>query len=301
MTKVLITGGNGMIGKQLTKILMSLGYEVVHLSRDRNSDGVVQVYEWNIEQMLIDPKALIGVDSVIHLAGAGIADKPWTDERKKEIIDSRVRGAELILRECKNQGIKLKSFISASAIGWYPLIISNETYTEESQPGEGFLSEVCKLWEASADQFQEVAESVAKIRIGIVLCKDGGALPTMALPVKYFLGAVIGNGKQAMPWIHLRDVCHIFAHVLEHKLSGVYNAVGPENATNQEFMQTLADVLDKPMLLPNVPEFAIKMVFGPKADLITKGVKISSDKIKSTDFHYEYPTLNTALSEIFSL
>lgn len=301
MTKVLITGGNGLIGQQLSKILSSKGYEVSHLSRKPNLAGEIPTFEWDIENMTIDAKALENVDSVIHLAGAGIADKSWTKARKKEIISSRVNGAELILDACKKNDIRLKSFISASAIGWYPLIISNKTFVEEDQPGNGFLAEVCQLWESSADKFEEIAEHVAKIRIGIVLSNNGGALPTMSLPVKFFVGAAIGNGKQAMPWIHINDICEMFVHILENKLNGVFNGVGPENATNQEFMQTVADVLDKPMLLPNVPEFFIKLIFGPKADLITKGVKISSEKIKSTHFQYEFPTLNTALSHLFSI
>jgi uncharacterized protein len=300
MAKVLITGGTGLIGNTLTDILIKKGHEVAHLSRSAKQNGEVKTYQWDLDTMTIDTAAFRNIDSIIHLAGAGIADKAWTDERKKEIIDSRVKAAELLKQGCDKEGVKLQSYISASAIGWYPLIISEQTFNEESPAGKGFLAEVCQLWEQSADQFNEIAKHVAKVRIGIVLAKDGGALPQMALPVKLFAGAPIGKGSQAMPWIHIQDVASMFLHVLEKQLDGIYNAVGPENATNAEFMQTIADVLDKPMLLPNVPEFMVKLLFGGKADLITKGVKISSEKIKKTHFVYEYPTLNTALSNLFS-
>ena len=249
--------------------------------------------------MQIDLKAFEGIDSIIHLAGAGIADKPWSADRKVEIVESRVNSAKLLKQGCIDTNTKLKSYISASAIGWYPLIISEETFDETSPAGDGFLAEVCKQWEASSELFNDIAHQVARLRIGIVLAKDGGALPQMSLPVKLFVGAAVGHGTQAMPWIHLSDVSKMFLHVLENELTGTYNAVGPENATNEEFMQTIADVLEKPMLLPNVPEFVLKLIFGGKANLISKGVRVSSQKIKETGFSYEYPTLNTALSHLF--
>lgn len=300
MAKVLITGGTGLIGKKLSKELIVNGHEVVHLSRSTsgNKNGI-PTYKWDINSMQIDLAAFEGVDSIIHLAGAGIADKSWTEERKIEIVESRVKSAELLKKGCEETNTKLKSYISASAIGWYPLIISDQTFDEESPAGNGFLAEVCEKWEASSHLFNDIAEKVARLRIGLVLSKDGGALPQMSLPVKYFVGAAIGNGNQAMPWIHIADISNMFIHVLEKSLAGTYNAVGPENATNEEFMQTVADVLDKPILLPNVPEFVLKIIFGGKADLISKGVRVSSQKIKTTGFTYQYPTLNTALSHLY--
>jgi uncharacterized protein (TIGR01777 family) len=300
MAKVLITGGTGLIGKALSKELLNNGHEVVHLSR--TAEGLkngISTYKWDINSMQIDLKAFEGIDSIIHLAGAGIADKPWSADRKVEIVESRVNSAKLLKQGCIDTNTKLKSYISASAIGWYPLIISEETFDETSPAGDGFLAEVCKQWEASSELFNDIAHQVARLRIGIVLAKDGGALPQMSLPVKLFVGAAVGHGTQAMPWIHLNDVSKMFLHVLENELTGTYNAVGPENATNEEFMQTIADVLEKPMLLPNVPEFVLKLIFGGKANLISKGVRVSSQKIKETGFSYEYPTLNTALSHLF--
>jgi len=299
MSKVLITGGKGLIGRPLTQLLLENNHEVVHVSRSPSKDDKIKTYCWDLDRMQLDKDALQGVDVIIHLAGAGIVDKPWTEERKKEILTSRTQGASLLKETCENENIRLKSFISASAIGWYPLIISDKIYTEDNEPGSGFLSNVCVAWEKSADEFSSIANHVSKVRIGIVLAKEGGALPQMTLPIKRYIGAPIGVGTQAMPWIHSKDVCNIFLHIMEKELSGVYNAVGPENATNEEFMQTIADVIDKPMLLPNVPEFLIKLLLGGKADLITKGVRVSSDRIKAEGFLYEFPTLNTALGDIY--
>jgi uncharacterized protein (TIGR01777 family) len=300
MAKVLITGGTGAIGKRLTEMLIEDGHEVVHTSRSPGGLKNIPTYQWDVKAGTMDPKALEGVNSIIHLAGAGIADKPWTDERKQEIIDSRVASAKLLLKTCKAQNITLDHFISASAIGWYPLILSDKMYNEESEAGDGFLAEVCRLWEESADAFKGVAAHVSKIRIGLVLAKDEGALKEISLPVKYYAAAGLGKGQQYMSWIHKTDVCRVFQHVLDNQLDGVYNAVGPDPTRNEDFMQILADVMEKPMFLPNVPEVVIRLLFGDKADLVLKGVPLSSEKIQKTGFTFDYPTLNSALMHIYS-
>lgn len=300
MAKVLITGGTGAIGQRLTEMLLENKHEVVHTSRSAGGVMGVPTFKWDVKAGTMDPKALEGVNAIIHLAGAGIADKPWTDERRQEIIDSRVASARLLLKTCEAENIELDHFISASAIGWYPLIVSDQVRNEESEAGDGFLAEVCKLWEASADEFNKVAKHVSKIRIGLVLAKGEGALKEISLPVKYYAAAGLGKGEQYMSWIHKTDVCRIFQHVLEEQLDGVYNAVGPDPTKNQDFMQILADVMEKPMFLPNVPEFIIRLMFGEKADLVLKGVPLSSEKIQKTGFFFDYPTLNSALMQIYS-
>ncbi|MEQ9187874.1 MAG: TIGR01777 family oxidoreductase [Cryomorphaceae bacterium] len=300
MTKVLITGGTGMIGTPLTNYLLDAGYDVVHLSRTPAKSDKVPTFQWNIEQGIIDPKSVEGIDAIVHLAGAGIVDKPWTGERKQEIIDSRVKSAELLLTTCKKEGVRLKAFISASAIGWYPLTISDEVYGEEQPAAEGFLGEVCQAWEGVADHFKDITDRVVKLRIGLVLARDQGALKKIALPVRLYTGAGIGSGEQAMSWIHIQDACRMFQHSIDNDLNGVYNAVGPDTITNEEFMQILADVMEKPILLPNIPEFVIRMIYGRKADIILKGVKLSSNKILATGFEFDYPTLNSALMHIYN-
>ncbi len=300
MTKVLITGGTGMIGAPLTELLLNVGYEVIHLSRTVTGEERVPTYSWNLNTKQIDPRAFNGIDSIIHLAGAGIANKPWSANRKQEIIDSRVETAKMLFDGCDKNNVNLKNFISASAIGYYPLTISDLVYKEDSPSGTGFLADVCKKWEDAADEFKTVAENVSKIRIGLVLGKDKGALKQIALPVRFYAAAGLGKGYQSMAWIHVHDVSRIFVHALQQNLNGVYNAVGPETVINQDFMQILADVMEKPLLLPNVPEFLIKLVFGEKSDLILKGVKLSSKKIQSTGFDFDYPTLNSALMQIYN-
>jgi len=300
MTKVLITGGTGMIGAPLTELLLKEGYEVIHLSRSVTGKESVPTFSWNLDTKQIDARAFEGIESIIHLAGAGIADKPWNPSRKQEIIDSRVDTAKMLLDGCNKNNINLKNFISASAIGYYPLTISDLLFKEDSPSGNGFLAEVCKKWEDAADDFKTVAKNVSKIRIGLVLGKDQGALKQIALPVKYYAAAGLGKGHQSMAWIHVQDVSRVFAHALKNNLNGAFNAVGPEIVSNQDFMQILADVMEKPLLLPNVPEFLIKLVFGEKSDLILKGVKLSSKKIQSTGFDFDYPTLNSALMQIYN-
>ena len=289
-----------MIGKPLTSFLLEAGYEVVHLSRTPGTNDLVKTFEWDLKNGSIDSAAVKGVDAIVHLAGAGIADAPWTDERKKEIIDSRVKSAALLLDACKKEGVRLKKFVSASAIGWYPLTISNDVYGEEQPASDGFLGKTCEAWERAADEFNDVAERVVKLRIGLVLGRNQGALKQIAQPVRLFVGAGLGSGIQAMSWIHIKDVCRMFQHSIENDLNGVYNAVGPDTITNEEFMQILADVMERPIMLPNIPEFLIRMLFGQKADLVLKGVKLSSNKILGTGFEFDYPTLNSALLHIYN-
>lgn len=298
MTKVLITGGTGLIGQRLQELLHTKGHDSVLLSRTPNKKA--GIYGWDLEKRWIDPEAFEGIDYVIHMAGAGIADKPWTEARKREIIDSRVVSAEVLAEHCQKHNIKLKGFLSASAIGYYPLKNDLPPQEESDSPGETYLSQVCVKWEESVDRFEQFAGFVSKVRIGLVLAETGGALPKLIPAVKYYVGSGLGSGKQAMPWIHLDDVCNIFIHLMENELSGTYNAAGPEMADNNAFMQTLADIMDRPLFFVNVPEFVIKVIAGEMAVLVLKAAPISSNKIRETGFQFTFPTLNTALSDILS-
>lgn len=298
MTKVLITGGTGTIGKKVCALLKEKGHEVVIVSRSK-VESEFPVYLWNPATKEMDLKALDGVKSIIHLAGASVGESKWTEEAKSEILSSRVDSVRLLKQSCEKKKIHLENFISASAIGWYPMKISKYPFTEDIEHGTGFLADVCSIWEKSADEFLPLANHVAKLRIGLVLDRHSGALPAMIKPINFFVGATLGSGQQAMPWIHLTDVARMFVHALENNLEGVYNAVGPEYTNNAEFIQTLADVVEKPIFLPNIPEFVIRKLFGEKADLVLKGAPISSAKIRESGFHFEFPTLNTALSDIY--
>lgn len=285
-----------MIGQRLQSRLKDKNHEVVLLSR--TPDHKNNVFGWDLENNQLDESALKGVDYIMHLAGAGIADKPWTDSRKREIIDSRVKSIDVLHDHLSKSGHKLKGFISASAIGYYPLINNLPPQIETDDPGSGFLSEVCVKWEESADRMKDLSGFVSKVRIGLVLAKEGGALTKLIPPVKFFVGAPLASGQQAMPWIHMDDVCNIFIHIMEKNLEGIYNAVGPEYTKNENFLQTLADIMERPLLPVNVPEFVVKIVAGEMAELVLKGAPVSSKKIQKTGFHFEFPTLNTALSDI---
>jgi uncharacterized protein len=299
MAKVLITGGTGLIGGQLTQCMQLNGHEVVHLSRNPTGKEDVPTFQWDPMNSSMDVSALDGVETIIHLAGAAIMGEKWSQERKQVILDSRIKSADLLHHECIRNNVRLKHFISASAIGWYPLILSDNVYDESSPPGNGFLADVCKKWEASADQFKDVASYVAKVRIGLVLTKSDGALSQISRPIRFYIGAGLGTGTQFMSWIHLTDVSRIFCHIMEKNLNGIYNAVGPEATSNQEFMQTVADIIDRPILLPNIPEFIIKIMFGQASEIVLRGVPLSSTKIEATGFHFNYPTLTSSLFNIY--
>ncbi len=296
MAKVLITGGTGTIGKRLSQLLQNRGHETVMVSRTAKEQ--LRIYGWDLKKRWIDPKAFEGVDYIMHLAGAGIADKPWTKERKQEIIDSRVVSSEVLAEHFTSTNTRLKGVLSASAIGYYPLVNDLPAQTEESDAGEGYLSKVCIAWEDSVNRFADIANFVSKVRIGLVLTPEGGALSKLIPPVKYYVGSPLGSGRQAMPWIHVDDVCNIFIHLMENELGGIYNATGPDKADNATFMQTLGDVMDRPLLLPNVPEFVIRLMVGEMADLVLKGPHVDSSKIQETGFHFDFPTLNAALSDL---
>ena len=297
MAKIVITGGTGLVGSYLSKMLSKNNHEVVHLSRTPDSSAHYPTFEWNIGKKYIDPNALDGADFVIHLAGAGVADKRWTKQRKKVIIDSRVESIKLLKSQIEKQQVKLKSFISASAIGYYGMDTGAAELTEESKPGNDYLAHVVKLWEAEADTLAEFT-SVAKVRVGVVLAKEGGALKEIAKPVKLFAGAPLGSGDQYMSWIHIYDLCAIFRHVLENKLEGTYNATAPNPVTNEALTKSLAKALKRPLILPNVPAFVMKSMLGEMAQMVLGGNYVLSDKIQSTGFTYKFTQVDAAVKDI---
>lgn len=293
--KILITGGGGFIGKHLTKLLIDEGYEIVHVSRTINSKAGVKTYVWDLKKKYIDPKALENVNYIIHLAGAGIADKPWTYKRKKEIVTSRIDGIPILLDEVKKQNAPLKAFISASGINYYGTKTLEKIYSENDQPGEDYLAQTCVYWENYADRFKDVCR-VVKLRTGVVFAKNEGAIKKMSEPFKYGLGAAIGSGKQYMPWIHINDLCRMYLHAIKNSnLNGAYNACAPQHITNKELSYAIATSLNKKLWLPNVPAFMLKLIFGEMADMLLEGSKCSSDKIRSTGFEFNFQNIDKAI------
>lgn len=299
MKKVLITGGSGLVGSHLIPLLRSEGYHVVLLSRkEREEDGITTA-KWDIKEGYVEEKAIEDLYAIIHLAGAGIADERWTDERKKIIIDSRVKSAELLHQKLETQAKKPEVFISASGINYYGSKTTEQVFTETDPPSADFIGRCCVEWEAAADLFSSECR-VVKLRTGVVLSGDGGALEKIAKPVKLGVGAPLGSGKQYMPYIHISDLCKMYLHALENtSVSGAYNAVNGDHQTNASLTKSIAKMLKKPLWLPNVPGFAMKLVFGELASILLGGSRASAEKIKETGFEFKYADLKSALSEIY--
>lgn len=297
MEKVIITGGTGLVGQRLTKLLLEKGFEVNILCRNPKKPNE---FRWNIEEKYIDSKVFEQAVVIIHLAGAGVADKRWTTARKQEIIDSRTLSTQLIADYLSKHQHTISNFISASAVGFYG-DRGNEVLTEDATNGTGFLAEVCQLWESETQKISQLGISVSKIRIGIVLSKDGGALPKLDFPIKFGIGAYIGDGKQFVPWIHIDDLCHIFIHLLKHKnLHGIYNGCAPDIKTNKEMSETIARVLHRPFIPFPAPGFILKTVMGEMASMLLMSNNCSSDKIKQTGFTFQFLTLKSALENIYN-
>ena len=294
MIKILITGGTGLVGKQLCQKLKEKNYEVVILSRNPK---LKNEFKWNISEEYIDVNAFKNVTHIIHLAGAGIADKRWANNRKKELINSRVKSADLLLKKTKELKIPLQGFISASGIGYYGAVTSDKIFTEKDKPGDDFISKICVKWEAAALQFKNLNIPVCILRTGIVLSKKDGALKKINTP--FFL-SILGRGQQYMPWIHIDDLCNLYIKSIENNnFRGVYNAVAPEHQTYKHFTKTLSKVICKPILIFNIPSIVLKLILGELAIILLKGSRISSKKTVE-NYSFIFTELQIALKNIYS-
>ncbi|MDB5119563.1 MAG: hypothetical protein JWN56_781 [Sphingobacteriales bacterium] len=300
---ILITGGSGLVGRTLTRQLLQAGYTVHLLSRSDEPHGNPKIkrFKWNLNTCAIDERCIENVESVIHLAGEGIADKRWTKSRKKSIIESRTKSISMIydlLKKAKDH--QVKSIISASAIGYYGSR-GDELLNEESVPSSDFLSQSCLLWEKAVSEGVHLGLRVAKLRIGIILCEKGGALEEIAKPIKAGIGSPLGSGEQWVSWIHIKDVARIFVHVLENEsLDGVFNVVSPNPVTNKQLTDEVAKQLNKTLWAPHVPAFVLKLLLGEMSEVVLSSTKASSEKIQSTGFQFDFPDLKQALRNIYS-
>jgi len=298
--KILITGGSGTLGSALTQKLLINNIEVVHLTREKNSKNDVKNYLWDWSKNEIDENCLAGVTHIVHLAGAGIAEKAWTTTRKNTIVKSRVLTARLLLSKINALNLNLSAFISASAVGYYGAQISEKTFIEKDKPYEDFMGNCCKQWENAADQFNSISR-VSKLRLGVILDKNSGALLKIARMVKNRIGSPLGSGKQFMPWIHLEDAVNLFYFaIINNEFKGAFNAVSQEFITNKELTLKIAKVLNRKIWMPNVPSFVLKFIYGEMSDTILKGVKVSNKKIKSLNFNFKYEKVEEALKAIYS-
>lgn len=297
--KVLISGGTGLVGQALQKHLQAEGYEVALLSRQRGLGEATKHYVWDIQQQYIEPAALADTDYIIHLAGAGIADQRWTDARKKEILESRTLSSRLLYQTLQKEQKQLKAFVSASAIGFYGADTGEETLSEESPRGNDFLSDVTAAWEQEVQPIANLGIRTTMLRIGVVLAKDGGALPKLVQPIRLGAGAALGSGQQWMSWIHIDDLCRMFIFALENQqIQGAYNAVAPVPLRNEALTKLAAKVLKKPLFLPAVPAFALKLAFGELAAVVLGGNRVLADKIAQAGFEWHYTEAEQALRNL---
>lgn len=298
--KVLITGATGLVGNGLIKILLQNGISVNYLTTSRNKIANETNYKgffWNPIAGEINENAFDEVDVIVHLAGANVASR-WTNSYKQEIIDSRVKSTKLLYKTLDKINHQVKQVISASAIGIYPNSL-NQVYQEDfSKVDDSFLGRVVNHWENEVAEFEKLSIKVLKIRIGIVLAKEGGALQKMTQPIRYGLGSSFGTGEQFQSWIHLQDLVNVFYFAITHKLEGVYNAVSPYPVTNKELTKAIAKQLNKPLFLPNIPKFVMKLLLGEMHEILFSSQNVSSRKLLDKGFQFKYAALDKALQDL---
>ncbi len=296
--KILITGASGLIGKELKKHLLKKGYEVNTLSRKNNSQP--NNYIWDVYKGEIDADAFYGIQAIIHLAGEPVVDKKWTDERKKQIIDSRVNSTALLFKTLKSlPNHQVSTFISASAVGFYG-DRGDEILTEESVKGSGFLAESCILWEQAVDEGKKLNLRIVKLRTGIVLSSDGGALPELDKAVKMFVGSALGTGKQWTPWIHIDDIVGMYLEAVENlTMEDSYNACAPFPVTNAGLTKAIAKQLHRPFWPIKVPKAALELLLGERVEAVLMSNNTSAQKILDAGFKFKFTHLDDALAMIY--
>lgn len=295
--RILITGASGLIGKTLTQALLGKGYDVRHLSRNKKNEGI-PTYIWDVQSGMIDQEALKGSDVIIHLAGENVASQRWTAQRKKEILESRTRSTRLLFNALKSTNHAVSTFVSASAVGYYGFQ-GDHVFFESHPPGNDFLAKVVKAWEDEAVHIESLGVRTVRLRIGVVLSNKGGALVPIVKSVKAMVGAPLGTGSQWMSWIHIDDLCEMFIKAIEDpNMAGAYNAVAPNPVTNRTLTQAVGEVLGKPLLLPNVPAFVLKAMFGEMSEIVLNGSRVSSAKVEQAGFTFKFPDIHEALRDL---
>ena len=288
--RVLITGATGLIGSEIVKLCNKKDIKVNYLTTSKSKIVQKENYQgfyWNPKSNEIDKNCFKNVDAIIHLAGATVS-KRWTKSYKKEILNSRLETTALLIDSLKGETHTIKQVVSASAIGIYPDSLINYYDQSFNETSDSFLGEVVKAWEKAVDGFSELDINVSKVRIGLVLAENGGALQEMVKPIKLGAGAAFGTGKQWQSWVHIHDLANLFLYVLQKNLSGVYNGVAPNPVSNQELTKTIATVLKKPLFLPNIPKFFMKLVLGEMHTILFDSQRVSSKKIEDKGFYFKY-------------
>lgn len=316
MRTVLITGGTGMIGTALSRLLLEEGYNVIILSRNPQetarrheialerkifrSSGRLYYSRWDIRNMSIDAAALREADYVVHLAGAGVADKPWTEARKKEILESRTQSSALLLKCLRNNPNKVKAVISASAIGWYGPD-NGKPFTEDAPYARDFLGETCRAWEESIQPVaDELGKRLVKLRLGIVLSREGGAMKEFMKPLLVGVASVLGDGNQMTSWVHIDDICKGFLYAIEHEqMEGVFNLCAPMPVDNRALITSIAKHRNGKFYLPiRIPAGVLRKLMGEMSVEVLKSATVSSEKIQRAGFHFSYPEIDQAVGNL---
>ena len=304
MQTVLITGGTGMIGKALTEALIERGFHVIILTRNASKHKPatnISFAEWDIQKQTIDKKAVEKADHVVHLAGASVAEKRWTDKRKQEIVSSRVDSGKLLVESLKTIPNKARTVISISGIGWYgPDKNDGREFIESDPSSNDFLAQTCKQWEAAIEPVSFLGKRLVKLRTGIVLSNEGGAYPEFKKPLKFGTATILGNGKQVVSWIHIDDLVRIILFAIEEeKMDGTYNAVTPDPVTNKELVLEIArKERGRSFISIHVPTFALKIRLGEMSIEVLKSATVSGEKIQKTGFMFQYPDLSSAILQL---
>lgn len=300
---ILITGGSGMIGKALTALLLEKGFLVNHLSQNpsESREPGLSIFKWNVQEGFIDTACLQNVTAVVHLAGANISKKPWTKNRRAEIVSSRTRSIELIYKLLKGDpNHTIRTVVSASASGYYG-DRGEEVVTEESEPGKGFLSDTTLAWENAVKKGEELNLRIVHLRTGVVLDRSNGALPQLEKPIKMGFAAPLGSGKQWVPWIHLKDLVKMYLFVLESQhLKGSINACAPQQITNEQLTAAIRKQLRRSIPMPSVPAILLRVIMGKMSEIVLASTRMSSYRIESSGFDFEFPTIQQALDDLYS-
>jgi uncharacterized protein len=293
--RILIAGGTGFVGGHLSDAFRRLNYDVTVLSRHPKENE----FHWNPEKNQFDTNALNDVDCIINLAGANIGTGRWTAERKKEILESRVTSNELLFEKLKSIPHQVKLFISPSAVGYYG-DCGEQWVDENAKAGTDFLADVCRQWEDTLKKIETLPMRVVILRTGVILDKDKGALPVMAMPVKFFAGTPVGSGRQYISWIHIDDICSLYKKIVsDESIRGIYNAVASNPVSNREFTKAIAKAMHRPFWNIPVPSSILKLILGEKGEIVTKGQRVSNKKIKQAGFEFQYDDIETAMQAIY--
>lgn len=310
--RVIISGGTGFIGQSLVMTLTERGDDVVVLSRGSQEarrcglgprpscfrgSGKAELVPWTPEKQGDWSRVVDGADAVVHLAGAGVFDGPWTPERREVLRSSRIRSTELLSEAISRAERKPRVFVSGSAVGYYGTATGDRVLTEEDPAGDDFLARLCRDWEAAADAARVAGVRVCHPRIGLVLGRHGGMLAKMIPAFRAFVGGPVGTGAQYMGWVHIADTVRALEHALDTELAGPFNVTAPEPVTMKTFSHVLGEALGRPSLF-RVPSFAVKLAFGDRAEAVLTGQRALPRRLSDAGFAFVFPELASALADI---